>query len=439
VKYDLIIIGGGPGGCMAARTAARDGLKVLLVEKNNEAGRVTRFCSRSLRLGAGGFSSNAVATDENLKRISVTIEVGSQHHRIHLQNMPSDAVIDYRGELNPVFNETFVSPSGHSFSRFHSSRDIEAFVIDKEQLLQGLLAEASAAACEIRAGTRCQSIQDTPDGVSVVLKSDTGEAVLSARRAIIADGSFSPLIEQLGFNNGRSAGPGRLKFMSFVIDRVTFPFPELRRVRLCVPSLHPGIVNLGPWPPGMFQLSAAASVDADISLPEVLNKFLTNSPFSEIFAGSTVVAKQACNMDRRPAIRDAARGNVICVGDNAAFAETAIKGALGCGFTAARCSKEAIERGADGANALYNDYWQHAFNYFSREYNRRVAGVRDFTQALQDAETDILFEWISRHGVSGLPNDIIIENRHQLEQELPEICAKLLPRDRDSVGRQPAH
>ncbi len=427
MKHDLIIIGGGPGGSMAARTAARDGLKVLLVEKNNEAGRVTRFCSRGLRLGTGGFSSNAVATDSDLKRISVTVEVGRPHHRIHLQNLPPESVIDYRGELNPVFNETFVAPAGHSFSRFHSSRDIEAFIVDKEALLQGLLTEAAAAGCGIRAGTRCQSIEDTPEGVRVTLKSDAGAEVMSARRVIVADGSFSALMDQLGMNDGRPAGPGRLKFMSFIIDRVRFPFPELRRVRLCVPSVHNGMVNLGPWPPGLFQLSAAASVDHDISLPEVLNRFLTDSPFSELFSGTQIVAKQACNMDRRPAVREPARGNVVCVGDNAACAETAIKGALGCGFTAARCSREALEGAGSLANDSYNDYWQHAFNYFSTEYNRRVAGVREITEVLDDPETDTLFDWIDSRGIAGLPNDVVIDNRESLERDLPDILAKLMP------------
>ena len=224
--------------------------------------------------------------------------------------------------------------------------------------------------------------------------------------------------------------------MSLILDRVKFPFPELRRVRLCVPSLHNGMVNLGPWPPGMFQISAAASVDEKISLPEVLNTFVTNSPFSEIFAGAKVVARQACNMDQRPAIPEVARGNVICVGDNVAYAETAIKGALGCGYTAARCSKEAIE-GSDG-NAAYNDYWQHAFNYFNPEYNRRVGGVREITQALNDAETDRLFEWIDRHEISGLPNDVIIENRDALEQDLPDICAKLLISGKEGLSRRTA-
>jgi len=33
MKYDLIVVGGGLGGLMAAKTAAEDGLKVLLIER----------------------------------------------------------------------------------------------------------------------------------------------------------------------------------------------------------------------------------------------------------------------------------------------------------------------------------------------------------------------------------------------------------------------
>jgi flavin-dependent dehydrogenase len=432
VKYDLIIVGGGPGGAMAARCAARDGLKTLLVEKM-KAGRITRFCSRDLRLGAGGFSSDTIPTDVNLKRVTVTIEVGSRHHRIHLQGLPPDAVVDYRGELNPVFNETLVSPSGRAFSRDHSNRDIEGFVVDKEQLLIGLIADAEAAGCVIRDGTRCLSIEDSTDGVRVRVTSDAGEEVLSARRAIIADGSFSMLAEQLGFNEGRSPGRGRIKFMNLILDRVKFPFPEWRRVRFCLPSLHNGIVNMGPWPPGLFQISTSASVSNEVNLQGILTTFTTNSPFSELFTGAKVIARQACNMDLRPPIREAARGNVICVGDNAAFAEVAIKGAMGCGYMAARFSKEALE-GRDG-NAAYNDYWQHAFNFFSPQYNRRANSVRKITEALTDGETDDLIGWMEDRGIAGLPNDVIVEHREQLEQDLPDICGKLLPREQDRGDR----
>ena len=38
MEFDIVVIGGGPGGIPAAMTAARNGAKVLLVEKNGYLG-----------------------------------------------------------------------------------------------------------------------------------------------------------------------------------------------------------------------------------------------------------------------------------------------------------------------------------------------------------------------------------------------------------------
>jgi len=37
--YDIIVVGGGPSGMMAAITAAKNGKKILLIEKNKELGK----------------------------------------------------------------------------------------------------------------------------------------------------------------------------------------------------------------------------------------------------------------------------------------------------------------------------------------------------------------------------------------------------------------
>jgi len=37
-KYDVIVVGAGPGGSMTAKTAAEKGLNVLLIEKRQEIG-----------------------------------------------------------------------------------------------------------------------------------------------------------------------------------------------------------------------------------------------------------------------------------------------------------------------------------------------------------------------------------------------------------------
>ncbi|GAI99384.1 unnamed protein product, partial [marine sediment metagenome] len=61
MKYDLIVVGGGPGGLMAAKTAAEDGLKVVLIERKRNITEINRACSQifythKLTVMAGGES-----------------------------------------------------------------------------------------------------------------------------------------------------------------------------------------------------------------------------------------------------------------------------------------------------------------------------------------------------------------------------------------------
>ncbi len=44
MKYDLIVVGGGPAGLTAAKTAAEDGLKVLLIERKKNITEINRPC-----------------------------------------------------------------------------------------------------------------------------------------------------------------------------------------------------------------------------------------------------------------------------------------------------------------------------------------------------------------------------------------------------------
>lgn len=424
MKYDLIIVGAGPGGCMAARKAARDGLNVLLIEKLKEAGSVTRFCSRLLRLGEGGFSSDKPVTDVNIKRATCTIDVGAPgKHVIRMHGLPEDASFAYAGELDPCFNESWVSPSGAIFDREANSRAIDGFVIDKEVMLHGLLDDAVAAGCKVQAATRCLEIEDSDDGVRLRVKTSAGEETLLAKRAILADGSFSALAAGLGFDEGRGDGPGKLRFMSFILDRCDVPFREMRRARFTQPSVHRGFLNVGPWPPGLWEISCSAPVSSPVRLPQVLEAFIKNSAFSAMFKRATIVDRQGCSMDLRPPVREAARGNVICIGDNLAYAETAIKGAFGCGYMAAEASTRALD-GKPG-NDEYNHYWTHAFNFFSPQYNSRSSRLPPIPVVLDDAGTDQLFAWFTDNGIHGMPADILPANREKLTADLPDIAARI--------------
>ena len=207
-------------------------------------------------------------------------------------------------------------------------------------------------------------------------------------------------------------------------------------MRCTQPSLYSGFINIGPWPPGLWEVSCAAPVSNPVKLPDVLQRYLTNSAFSHWFDGTQIVGKQACNMDLRPAVPDAARGNVICIGDNAAYAETAIKGAIACGYKAAEATAVALE-GQNG-NSHYNQFWTHSFNFFSPQYQKRGIRLPTIPSVLNDAETDALYAWFTDRGIVGLPADILPDNREQLTSDLPEIAARFFGCKNMADGQQAA-
>ncbi len=123
MNYDLVIVGAGPGGLMAARTAARDGLKVLLVERRKQIGTVRRYCSQLIRVGTGGFSSRKIPTDMAIRSIFAPLTLITKCV-LHLKNVDDDVTVTYRGMLAPYCNETWVSPSGCHFSTEASDKHI---------------------------------------------------------------------------------------------------------------------------------------------------------------------------------------------------------------------------------------------------------------------------------------------------------------------------
>jgi flavin-dependent dehydrogenase len=44
-KYDVVIVGAGPGGAMAAKTAGENGLKTAILERKTNPAKISRGCT----------------------------------------------------------------------------------------------------------------------------------------------------------------------------------------------------------------------------------------------------------------------------------------------------------------------------------------------------------------------------------------------------------
>ncbi len=193
-KYDVIVVGGGPGGLMAAKTAAEDGLKVLLIDQKRDITKIDRACLQTLYIDK---ISGSWEKEEGERRIDgyiepVSVEILPEKCRF---NFPAPGFsVEYDGILLPYYNWIGVSPSGYPIYEHKPNDKIWAFYFQKEVLAAGLLSSAQKAGAEIWPETIGMGAENTPDGVKVLVRGKSGEQTLEARMAIAADGVISLIV-----------------------------------------------------------------------------------------------------------------------------------------------------------------------------------------------------------------------------------------------------
>lgn len=153
---DVIVVGGGPAGLLAARDLAAAGVSVLVLEEHERIG-VPVHCTGVLGLDAFD-------------------ELG----------LPRETV------LHTAHAARFVSADGSSLLVEHDR--VRAAVIDRGAFDASLAASAAAAGAEIRTGCRVRQIDVLADRVEVA----TADGVLPARACIMACGANYRFNRRLG-------------------------------------------------------------------------------------------------------------------------------------------------------------------------------------------------------------------------------------------------
>jgi len=336
MKYDLIVVGGGPGGLMAAKTAAEGGLKVLLVERKKKIEEINRACLQI-------FYIKWICPDAYIE--PVTVENTLEGTRFHF--LGPGFTVDYKGPLKPYCNAVWVSPCGNKVYAFKN--DIFGFFYDKEYFAAGLLKEAEEAGAEVLPGTVVLGAENTAEGVKVFVRGDRGEETLEARTAIAADGLNSQVVESLGLNEKRFVFGEVQQVVARYMEGVEPDIPghETGWLSVNVPSVPDARMGIGVYTGDMKW------VMGDI---EKQKQFSQRAPW---FKHARVVRETAASLIRRTPIREPVAGNVIIIGDAGSVQEAWIQGAVASGYQAVK----AIIKELNGQQGYpeYIAWWQKAF------------------------------------------------------------------------------
>jgi electron transfer flavoprotein-quinone oxidoreductase len=174
-KYDLVVVGAGPGGSIAAKTASEKGLKTLLIERGRKPGeKASSGC---------GLAPRVWRDFDFIKRMNIP-NLKIKYQSLHM--------------LDENLNERFTmrwSPS--DLGEYQEARDffqVNVYRSDLDPFLSRLATEAGA---ELRTSTLVANVIKDPKGQITGIVTDKGEKI-EGDVTIAADGAISLVAYQAG-------------------------------------------------------------------------------------------------------------------------------------------------------------------------------------------------------------------------------------------------
>ncbi len=327
MKYDVVVIGAGPGGSLAARTCAEKGLSVLLVEKRQEIGAPVR-CAE----GIG---------KKDLQRF---------------------VEIDRKFIAAEVIGAKIYAPDGTEITLTEEMAGNEVgYVLERKIFDRHLARLAAKAGADVMVKTTAVGMERTRDGVKVKLRRMGEEFDVECKIVIGADGVESRVAKWAGIDTTLKLDEIE-SCVQYLMTGIDFD-PEYCHFWFGNKIAPGGYVWLFPKGNGSANVGIGVMPAlAEKSPKDYLDEFVDNhypdGKIVEVVAGAVPVKGE---------IETAVADNVMLVGDAARHADPitggGIANAMKAGYYAGIVAAEAVKKGDYSAKTLrkYDELWKNDF------------------------------------------------------------------------------
>jgi digeranylgeranylglycerophospholipid reductase len=374
--YDILIIGSGPAGAVTARFAAKQGLKVLLVDKHQELGAPIQ-CS-------GAVSRHA------LEEALVTPDPEFIHEAIFGFNIfnqeGQNTVIDYRS----------IKPDEYGAGE---GKNPLGYVVDRRRFDRYLMTQAERAGAEVWLKTEGLGFTRTSDGLcEVQLRRFNRLVVVKARVLVGADGLQSQVGKWAGL---RTHIPLRnlAGCLQFIVDQVeTNGLLEIITGHRWAPGGYAWV-----FPKGNGYTEIGLGVIGTMTTRNAqwhLDKFIRQSFFKERFKHARILEIQGGGVPLAAPLRTQYSDNLLLVGDAARHVNPITGGgihtALNSGRIAGEFLGQLIQSGQQPNRENmkgYQDRWlEEGGNKIWQLYGEKTAIFREKDIARRD---EMLYQTMS--------------------------------------------
>lgn len=423
-EYDVVIVGAGPAGLLAARQAGQAGLKTVLLERKTDMTHLDRMCGQTLVSANDYYFNDLVHYNKDGKRIVFLNNGFSFHYDGPIRNCMAWQIFSPCGNCLPFGLPEETAQKGDSGA--------VGLAYDKEILLSCLLKEVKEARVEVCEGVDVTSVDQKADSVTVSGNNRT----FTGSYLIAADGTNSRIARLAGFNKDRTFYCYLLS-QGFRMRGLKLPSDEMLISSICFDTIAPGYMFIFPRAYEGEANVAFLTLDPRVALSQVSDYFMKQNPFyAEWFKDSQMLARSGSAQYIYSPVPGPYSNRVLLAGDTCSCQELENTGAMISGWKAGNAIAAAVKEDSIGIAARgisdYVKWWQDVYvnGYRHEDYIMNFAlpyvidRGADFDYICSLAEAPLPPCWNPYAAISHL-GQFMQGVMPQIQQERPELLPKL--------------